>query len=99
MDTIKWSDLPEELRSRKEIRREELPEGMSWREIPKDVTVLPLTGDALEASRRDMRELTVKIGTRAKAMGMTEEKLRKLLEEDKEERLAELAKAKQGQDE
>lgn len=103
MDTIKWGDLPEGLRSRKEVDKSELPENFDFKSVPRGVTIVisrPLTGEAGERSWREMRELCEKIGARAKAMGMTEEKLQQILDEIKEERMAEtLAARKQKRDE
>lgn len=95
MEKITWNDLPEELRSRKVVNWSELPENFSLDGLPDDVTITALTGEAAEESQRRLRAATEIIGARAQAMGLTEEKLQQLLDEDKEERLAELAAGNQ----
>jgi len=79
METMKWSDLPKEIQSRKIVNRSELPSNFDIEGLPRDVTITALTGEALAASERRWFRLQEKIGTRVAEAGLTEEQVVKLL--------------------
>jgi hypothetical protein len=86
MSKIKWSDLPEEIRSSKIIKRSELPDGFPFDEIPDDVTVLSLEGEARERALAHLEEVTREISADLAASGGTKDDLDKIYEEVKQER-------------